>query len=111
MLILRLDFKSGLHLEFNYPPEGAAVAQENRQRAAAAMMEREQFTVSDYGGREGDYAGAELCAVSLVDVDRESASILDVNLAVDAAQKTWMQRHGIALKQPVNGAAVRRTDA
>ena len=105
MLVLRLDFKSGLHLEFNFPPEAAAFAGESRRRAAAAMQNKEQFDISDYGGREGDYDGAELCAITLADIDRESASILDVNLTVDRAQKGWAQRNGIPMRQPVNGSA------
>jgi len=106
MFVLRLDFNSGLHLEYNFYDAGRG--ERAKTTAAAAMLADEQFAVMDEAGRGADIDGAALIAVQLIDVQLESHSILDVNTAIVQAQAAWRRVRGLDEPQPVSGEAVGR---
>ena len=101
MLVLRLDFQNGLHLEFNYAD--VRYATEVFQRVQSAMKEGDLVEVIDDAGRHNDMRGALIQSVCIVDPKQEAESILTLNAYVAKAQPA-VEVDGAA--RPATGAPV-----
>ena len=84
MLVLRLDFQNGLHLEFNYADVGYAT--EVFRRVQSAMREGDLVEIIDDAGRHNEARGALIQSACLVDPKQEAESILGLNAYVMKAQ-------------------------
>ena len=108
MLILRLDFQNGLHIEFNFPSEAIAHAQTTSERIAAAALNGERVLIEDYAGRSAHVDASKIQAIVLAEVTRETASVCDLNLTIKLAEMKWQERNGLgAPRTAVSGAPVR----
>ena len=91
MLVLRLDYRNGLHQEFNILDIGRAV--QVRDYVAKCMIEGEIADFFDDAGRHPEFRTEELISVSLVDPVAEAYSILNLNQAVASAQRAWGEKN------------------
>lgn len=110
MFVLRLDFSTGLHVEYNY--EEAARGIEERKLAERGAFGKDWFRVEGDDGREGFFDGATVVGVQLVDVQKEVWSVLNLTLVADENKARWCKLHGIpippSLPQEVSGGPVGR---
>ena len=106
MIVVRLEFKNGLHLEYNFPE--IATAQVIYERLSVSMREKELVSFDDFAGRAAWVDAAQLQAIGLIDIEVEARSVVAVNLLVEAAGRAAMPR-----ARPVmpDGAPTPRHDA
>ena len=107
MIIVRLDFVNGLHLEYNFPH--IDVARVIFDRLCEGKRTGEIVGLNDYAGRIGEVDCANLQAVQLVDVEAEVSSIEQINALVSqVAQRARQPRRA---PMPVDGGPLPRLDA
>lgn len=80
MFIVRVDFKNGLHLEFNYAH--LETGEQCRTVCAAAQKNGDRCSIFDEAGRQADLDGSQIQAVQLVNLQEETVSIIRVGLIV-----------------------------
>lgn len=85
MHIVRVDFKNGLHLEFNYTD--LPLAEQCRATLQQSRKDGTTASIYDEGGRHADIAGGELQVVQLVSLEEETVSIIRVGMIVDDIRK------------------------
>lgn len=81
MFIVRVDFKNGLHLEFNFAH--VETGERCRVVCAAAAQKGDRASIFDEAGRQCDLDGSQVQAVQLVNLQEETVSIIRVGLVVD----------------------------
>lgn len=83
MIVLRLDFKNGLHLEYNFPE--ISTAQVIYERLSGSMLNKELVSIDDYAGRSAWIDAGQLVALGMIDLETEAKSVVALNLLVEAA--------------------------
>jgi hypothetical protein len=84
MFIVRVDFRNGLHLEFNYGDLGQA--DQCLKLLVEAQKSGKPCSIFDEAGRQGTLSGADMQAVQMVDVEQETTSVIRLGLMVRGIQ-------------------------
>lgn len=88
MFIVRVDFKNGLHLEFNFAH--VETGEQCRSVCAAAAKKGDRASIFDEAGRQCDLDGSQVQAVQLVNLQEETVSIIRVGFVVDDIRQRLM---------------------
>lgn len=116
MLVMRLDFENGLHVEYNFVDAGRATQTFELLRQAKLHGEAAAFV--DDAGRQADVNGAKLQAVQLIDINLETQSLIALSMLIEDLKGRLMpQRHAQQFRpsedfdergQPMGGGAIGR---
>lgn len=117
MLVMRLDFENGLHVEYNFVDAARATQMFKLLREAKLHGETAAFV--DDAGRTADVNGAKLQAVQLVDISLETQSVIALSMLIEDLKARLMPRHMYQAQtaqqadfdergQPVDGGAIGR---
>lgn len=98
MFVLRVIFKSGQTLDFNFHDSGVA------QRALDAITEKRieegPIRILDEAGRDYRFAGASILCEGLIDVDLETENVVMMGININEAGERAKRRAGLGPFEP-----------
>jgi hypothetical protein len=93
MYIVRVIFRTGTVLDFNFSDFGVA------QRTIDAITERRcegsDVKIMDEGGRDYRFSGADLLSEGLIDIARETAAVVRLGILINQAGAETKMREGV----------------